>query len=74
MRGLLLGYSMALGALMLLTPGGSVWKQLESGGPSADRGRDLIREHGGVREALMATHPDHGGDPVDFADVQAARA
>lgn len=50
------------------------WKQLESGGPSAERGRDLIREHGGERDALMATHPDHGGDPVDFADVQAARA
>jgi hypothetical protein len=23
--------------------------------------------------ALMATHPDHGGDAADFADVQAAR-
>ena len=50
------------------------WKQLESGGPSPTRGRDLIREHGGVREALFATHPDHGGDATDFADVQAARA
>jgi hypothetical protein len=50
------------------------WKQIESGGPSAARGRDLIREHGGEREALFAAHPDHGGDPVDFADVQAARA
>jgi hypothetical protein len=49
------------------------WKQLESGGPSAERGRSLIREHGGVREALMATHPDHGGPAADFADVQAAR-
>jgi hypothetical protein len=49
------------------------WKQLESGGPSSDRGRVLIRVHGGVREALFATHPDHGGDPADFADVQAAR-
>lgn len=49
------------------------WKQLESGGPSAERGRDLIRRHGGLREALMATHPDRGGDPADFADVQAAR-
>jgi hypothetical protein len=49
------------------------WKQLEAGGASSSRGRDLIREHGGVRAALMATHPDHGGDPQDFADVQAAR-
>jgi hypothetical protein len=49
------------------------WKQLESGGPSSERGRELIREHGGVRQALMATHPDHGGSPEDFADVQAAR-
>jgi hypothetical protein len=49
------------------------WRQLESGGPSVDRGRDLIRQHGSVRAALMATHPDQGGDPVQFADVQAAR-
>jgi len=49
------------------------WKQLASGGPSADRGRELIRRHGDVRQALKATHPDHGGDPQDFADVQAAR-
>jgi hypothetical protein len=37
------------------------------------RGRDLIRQHGGIKAALMATHPDHGGDPQDFADVQVAR-
>jgi hypothetical protein len=49
------------------------WKQLEAGGPSPARGEDLIREHGSVRAALMATHPDHGGDPSDFAAVQAAR-
>lgn len=49
------------------------WKQLSAGGPSSARGHDLIREHGSVRDALMATHPDHGGDPADFADVQAAR-
>lgn len=50
------------------------WKQLEAGGPSVERGRELIREHGDVKRALMATHPDHGGDPEQFADVQAARA
>jgi hypothetical protein len=49
------------------------FKQLTSGGPSADRGRELIRQHGSVRAALMATHPDHGGSDADFADVQAAR-
>lgn len=49
------------------------WRQLPSGGPSAQRGQDLIRQHGSVTAALRATHPDHGGDPADFADVQAAR-
>lgn len=50
------------------------WKALPSGnGADADRGRELIRQHGGIREALMATHPDHGGNAQDFADVQAAR-
>jgi hypothetical protein len=49
------------------------WKALEAGGPSPARGEELIREHGSVRAALMATHPDHGGDPDDFAAVQAAR-
>lgn len=49
------------------------WAQLSAGGPSRERGEALIRQHGGVRQALMATHPDHGGDPSDFADVQAAR-
>lgn len=51
------------------------WKALPSGEASLrERGRDLIQEHGGERQALMATHPDHGGDPADFAAVQAARA
>ena len=49
------------------------WKALPGGGPSAERGRELIRKHGGIRQALMATHPDHGGSAEDFADVQAAR-
>jgi hypothetical protein len=50
------------------------WAQLPAGGPSSARGEELIRRHGGLRQALMATHPDHGGDAADFADVQAARA
>ena len=50
------------------------WKQLPTGsGPSAERGRRIIDEHGGVVQALKATHPDHGGSADDFADVQAAR-
>ncbi len=49
------------------------WKQLAAGGPSPERGVQIIRDLGGLRKALMATHPDHGGDPEDFAAVQAAR-
>lgn len=50
------------------------WKQLAAGaGASVERGRALIRDHGGVTQALKATHPDHGGSADDFADVQAAR-
>lgn len=49
------------------------WKALSAGGPSPARGEDLIREHGSVKAALHATHPDKGGDPQDFAAVQAAR-
>jgi len=47
--------------------------QLGPGGPDAARGAQLVQQHGGIRAALMATHPDHGGDPRDFADVQAFR-
>jgi len=51
------------------------WKQLEPprDAPSVERGRQLVDQHGSLRPALMATHPDHGGDPRDFADVQAYR-
>jgi hypothetical protein len=38
----------------------------------ARRGRALIRQHGGERNAMKATHPDAGGDPEDFIAVQAA--
>lgn len=52
------------------------WAQLPAGGPSADRGADLIQRHGGIPQALRATHPDTSGydSAADFADVQAARA
>ena len=41
---------------------------------SVGRGRALVERHGGVIEALKATHPDHGGDASDFHAVQAYRA
>lgn len=46
---------------------------LTSGGPDPHRGYQIVVRNGGVREALMATHPDHGGEARDFADVQAYR-
>lgn len=49
------------------------WRALPSGDGDAERGRELIREHGGLTAALKATHPDHGGDAADFRAVQAAR-
>lgn len=48
------------------------FRQLTAGGPSVDRGRQLIREHGSPRAAQIATHPDRGGDAAAFTDVQAA--
>jgi hypothetical protein len=48
------------------------WLQLAAG-PNAERGRRLVEDAGGVPEALKRHHPDHGGDPADFADVQAYR-
>jgi hypothetical protein len=49
------------------------WAQIESGDPSPARGEALVKRHGGIKPALFATHPDHGGDPKDFADVNAYR-
>lgn len=51
------------------------WKALPAGpgDPSVARGEQLVREHGSMRAALMATHPDRGGDAQDFASVQALR-
>lgn len=47
------------------------FREITSGGdePSPARGRRLIDEHGGYRAALHATHPDAGGDRVDFESV-----
>lgn len=47
--------------------------QLTTSEPSVERGHQLVTEHGGLRQALLATHPDQGGDPRQFADVQAFR-
>lgn len=49
------------------------WAQIESGAPSASRGAALVKLHGGIKEAMFATHPDRGGSADDFADVQAYR-
>lgn len=52
------------------------WKQLASGSngvTAVQRGAELIRQYGGVVQALKATHPDRGGDRAEFQDVQAAR-
>lgn len=48
------------------------WVALEASTASS-RGEELIREHGGVTEALKATHPDHGGSREDFDAVMAAK-
>jgi len=46
---------------------------LPSGAPDPERGRQLVERAGGVSAALKRHHPDHQGDPRDFADVQAYR-
>lgn len=47
--------------------------QLETSQASATRGKELVDAAGGMKAALLANHPDHGGDPRRFADVQAYR-
>lgn len=47
--------------------------QLTSGGVDLDRGRRLVEQHGTIKAALLATHPDKGGNEVDFRDVDAYR-
>lgn len=47
--------------------------QLTTSQPSAERGRALVEEAGSLRQALLRNHPDQGGDPRAFADVQAYR-
>lgn len=45
--------------------------QLTAGGPQ--RGKQLVDAAGGMRQALMRHHPDHGGNEADFVDVDAYR-
>jgi hypothetical protein len=46
--------------------------QLEAGHVvDAERGRLLAEQHGGLKKALRATHPDQGGTERDFKDVMA---
>ena len=47
--------------------------QLTAGGPDPAKGKLLAERAGGIRQALMAHHPDRGGDDRDFADVVAYR-
>lgn len=47
--------------------------QLTTSQPDPERGKRLVDEAGSLREALKRSHPDQGGDPRAFADVQAYR-
>lgn len=47
--------------------------QLTTSQASAEHGRQLVDAAGSVRQALRKHHPDQGGDPRAFADVQAYR-
>jgi hypothetical protein len=48
--------------------------RLETSQADPERGRALVEEAGGsIKKALMTHHPDQGGDPRRFADVQAYR-
>lgn len=48
-------------------------KEIGDGAGSANAASDLLESHGGLREALKATHPDRGGEPEEFRRVQEAR-
>lgn len=47
--------------------------QLAAGGPDREHGRALVAAAGTVAKALIAHHPDHGGNARDLADVIAYR-
>jgi len=47
--------------------------QIAAGETPAERGRRLVAASGSVKAALIANHPDHGGDSADLAAVVAFR-
>jgi hypothetical protein len=48
------------------------WLKLESGHNEA-WAREVIGRYGSVRDALIKSHPDHGGSTPELRDVQEAR-
>jgi len=50
------------------------WKALPAAGQktTAQEAADLINRYGGRKEALFASHPDHGGTAEEFHAVQSA--
>lgn len=49
------------------------WKKLESGERNEAWARQIISQYGSIRDALIRSHPDHGGTTEAFRDVQEAR-
>ena len=47
------------------------FRELTTGGPEPtfERGAQLVNEHATITAALRATHPDVGGDRIDFESV-----
>jgi hypothetical protein len=58
-----------------LPPGSATEQEQALEDMTREEAEEIIGEFGGgrVNDALKATHPDHGGDPEDFAKVQRAR-
>jgi len=46
---------------------------LGAGAVDPDHGRRLVEAAGSIKAALRVHHPDHGGNEVDFLDVDAYR-
>lgn len=51
------------------------WRAIEAtaGVATVGQAQGLLSSYGGLRDALFATHPDHGGTSEDFQAVQKAR-
>lgn len=48
--------------------------QIAAGVSLEERGRELVEQHGSVKEALRATHPDTGDGQASIRDFQAVQA